>query len=132
MSRHGYSDDFDGWDLIRYRGAVTSAIRGKRGQTLLREMLAALDAMPEKRLIQHELELGGQVCALGCLGKARGLRMDLLDPEDPEQVARAFGVAESMIREIVFVNDEGAYYGHQSPEQRWANVRAWVVKQLSR
>lgn len=32
MSRCGYSDDYDQWALIRWRGAVESAIRGKRGQ----------------------------------------------------------------------------------------------------
>jgi hypothetical protein len=46
MSRSGYSDDHSEWDLIRWRGAVASAIRGKRGQAFLRELLVALDAMP--------------------------------------------------------------------------------------
>lgn len=55
MSRSGYTEDCDGWDLIRWRGAVASAIRGKRGQAFLREALAALDAMPEKQLISHDL-----------------------------------------------------------------------------
>lgn len=32
MSRSGYSEDLDMWDLIRWRGAVKSALRGKRGQ----------------------------------------------------------------------------------------------------
>lgn len=57
MSRSGYSEDWDGenWTFIRWRGAVKSALRGKRGQAFLREALAALDAMPEKRLITHDL-----------------------------------------------------------------------------
>lgn len=57
MSRSGYSEDYDGdhWDLIRWRGAVASSIRGKRGQAFLREALAALDAMPEKKLITGDL-----------------------------------------------------------------------------
>ena len=38
MSRSGYSDDLDNWDLIRWRGQVSSAIRGKRGQGFLREL----------------------------------------------------------------------------------------------
>jgi len=47
MSRSGYSDDCDDqWSLICWRGAVKSAIRGKRGQAFLKEMLAALDALP--------------------------------------------------------------------------------------
>lgn len=56
MSRHGYTDSCDdNFALIRWRGAAKSAIRGKRGQAFLRELLAALDAMPEKRLIAREL-----------------------------------------------------------------------------
>lgn len=56
MSRSGYSDDLDSWSMIRWRGAVTSATRGARGQAFFREMLAALDAMPEKKLIADDLE----------------------------------------------------------------------------
>lgn len=56
MSRSGYNDDIDNWALIKWRGQVASAIRGKRGQKMLRDLLAALDAMPEKSLIVHELE----------------------------------------------------------------------------
>ena len=55
MSRSGYSEDCDGWALVRWRGAVKSAIRGQRGQAFLRELLAALDAIPDKRLIAEEL-----------------------------------------------------------------------------
>lgn len=52
MSRSGYTDDDD--DPLatgRWRAQVRSAIRGKRGQAFLRELIAALDAMPEKALI---------------------------------------------------------------------------------
>ena len=58
MSRSGYHDDCEGWDLIR--GAVKSAIRGRRGQAFLKEMLAALDALPEKRLITEDLVIDGE------------------------------------------------------------------------
>jgi hypothetical protein len=51
MSRSGYTDDVEySWRSIMWRGRVVSAIRGKRGQALLRDLLAALDAMPDKRL----------------------------------------------------------------------------------
>jgi len=56
MSRSGYSDDCeDNWSWICWRGAVKSAIRGKRGQAFLRETLAALDALPERKLIAKDL-----------------------------------------------------------------------------
>ena len=69
MSRSGYTDDYDGWDLIRWRGAVHSAIRGRRGQAALREIIAALDALPEKWLAANSLETAdGDYCTLGALG----------------------------------------------------------------
>ena len=58
MSRHGYADDLADDDPLAYgqwRGRVASAIRGRRGQAFLREMRAALDAMPDKRLIATAL-----------------------------------------------------------------------------
>lgn len=56
MSRSGYSDDIDNWDLIKWRGQVASAIRGKRGQLFLRELLAALDALPNAHQLVQEIE----------------------------------------------------------------------------
>lgn len=130
MSRSGYTDDMDDqWALIRYRGAVRSAIRGKRGQAFLREMLAALDAMPEKRLVANELEMDGQVCAIGAVGRSRGVDMNALDPEDPEKVAEVFGVNEKLAREIVWENDEAAC-GEESPEKRFERMRGWITRNL--
>ena len=53
MSRSGYTDDCE--NLEMWRGAVRQAIRGKRGQAFLREMLLALDEMSNHRLIQDDL-----------------------------------------------------------------------------
>jgi hypothetical protein len=156
MSRSGYCDDIDDpLALGRWRAQVKSATRGRRGQKLLREMLAALDAMPEKRLIGHELEFSserieqqkakwpwidaevpegvrdGDVCALGAVGKARGLDMAVIDPEDNETVALTFDIAEPLAREIAFMNDEGSAY-LETPEQRWQRMRAWVAGEIVR
>ena len=131
MSRSGYVDDYDynDWSFIMYRGAVKSAIRGKRGQAFLRELIAALDAMPEKRLVVGELESDtGEVCAIGSVGRSRGVQMGGIDPEDYESVAHTFGIADSMAREIVYVNDEN--WKPETAEQRWERVRAWAVSQL--
>jgi hypothetical protein len=67
MSRSGYSDDFDFDNLAlgRWRAQVASAIRGARGQAFLCELVVALDALPEKKLIAHDLESNGNVCAIG-------------------------------------------------------------------
>lgn len=126
MSRSGYSDDYDDqWALIRWRGAVTSAIRGKRGQKFLREMATALDALPDKILIAEELEQDGAVCALGSVGKARGIDMAKIDPEDWDTVSAAFGIPDALAREIMWENDEGNYR-FESPAERWKRVRTWV------
>jgi hypothetical protein len=142
MSRSGYTEDSDNyWDLIRWRGAVKSAIRGRRGQSFLREMVTALDAMPEKKLIAHELEspLGGEFCALGVVGHRRGFDMlseTALDPEDTEAVAKAFGIAEALVKEIVYVNDEEYFSRSMDSEKqakgRWKHVRNWAELNIRR
>jgi len=135
MSRSGYSDYCDGWDLIRWRGAVAQAIRGKRGQAFLREMIAALDAMPEKRLIAHELQTAsGEVCAMGAVGRLRGMDMSAIDPDEPEDVSKAFGVAGAMVQEIAFLNDDFPEWmvnkGPDTDALRWKHMRDWCMKNL--
>ena len=123
MSRHGYCDDLDQKDLAMWRGRVASAIRGKRGQELLRDMRGALDAMPKKRLVRGELQTAdGGVCALGCVGARRGIDMSSLDPQENEVVASALNIAECLAREIEYENDDF----HGTDEQRWAHIRKWV------
>lgn len=119
MSRAGYSDDGDGWALILWRGAVNSAIKGARGQALLRELLAGLDAMPEKRLVAGELQADGSFCALGVVGHVRGLDLASIDTYDVESLGPKFNIAEALAREIMFINDE-----HVS-EWMWVNVEVF-------
>lgn len=131
MSRSGYIDDMDSWPLIQYRGQVASVIRGKRGQTFLLDLLKALDVLPKKELIAHELVAEtGEVCALGALGVARGLDMKGIDPEDTDKVASTFGIADQLAREIVYLNDEWGTYLHETPEQRFNRMRAWIVSKI--
>ncbi len=128
MSRSGYSDDCSGWDLIKWRGAVESAIRGKRGQYFLKDLLLSLDNLSNKRLIYGELEQDGEVCALGAVGIKRGLNMSNIDPYDREGAANIFDIAPVMIAEIMYVNDDAAgYYVEEAPERRWERIRKWVV-----
>ena len=136
MSRSGYSDDCGGWNLICWRGAVNSAIKGKRGQAFLIELCDALDAMPDKRLIAEELEADGQFCTLGVIGAKRGIDMSTLDPDCRETVAAAFDIAPALAAEIVFENDEFSQrhwfpdgtsrWGKETPEHRWKRMRDWV------
>ncbi len=129
MSRSGYSDDCENWSLICWRGAVNSAIKGKRGQAFFLELREAMDAMPEKRLVAEVLEADGQFCTIGVLGEKRGINMEALDPEDREEVAAAFGIAPALAAEIVFMNDEGSW-DSETPEQRWQRMRKWVDEQI--
>jgi hypothetical protein len=132
MSRAGYVDDCDGdnWDMIRWRGAVTSAIRGKRGQDFLREMLTALDSLPDQCLARGELQTEhGDVCALGSVGRARGLDMSGVDVEDYAAVSKLFGISEALAREIMWVNDEHCSVRAPS-KKRFATVRAWILDEI--
>lgn len=160
MSRSGYSDDYDDqWGLIRWRGAVNSAIKGKRGQAFLRELAAAMDAMPDKRLVPDKLQTDGDFCALGVVGQARGIDLDKIDTEDWEQLAREFGISEALAREIMYENDDTftdelsawievcgpmrTRYPHferhhryeyrpnpRAGEARWERMRAWVDRHI--
>lgn len=125
MSRSNYSEDGDNWALVRWRGAVKSAIRGKRGQAFLRELGEAMDDMPKKGLIAHHFETEGKYCALGVVGAKRGVDMLRIDEEDIEQTAEAFGISQALVREIEYMNDEYSYYDC-TPEKRWRVVRKWV------
>ena len=134
MSRSGYSEDYDeefnNASFLWMQG-VKNAIKGKRGQQFLRELLVALDAMPEKKLIRGDLEVDGSVCALGSVGKARGLNMQDIDTTDHRALGKMFGIARSMAQEIMFQNDDDfRYMCDETPEQRWARVRQWAVDQL--
>jgi hypothetical protein len=129
MGRSGYSDDCE--NVALWRGRVASAMRGKRGQKLLRELLAALDEMPEKRLIKDDLVRDGDVCLLGAGGRKLGIAdLDKLDPEDHDTLAARFDVAPCLIQEIEYENDEGPYCRRETPEERYTRVRKWLVEHI--
>jgi hypothetical protein len=134
MSRSGYSDDCDDTkELNLYRGRVKRAIQGKRGQKFLRELAAAMDAMPEKVLIAHELiSEDGDCCTIGVVCKARGLDVSGVDIEDGELVGKLVGIAPCMAREIEFENDEEVCWrlSTETPEQRWQRMRKWVERHI--
>ena len=133
MSRSGYSDDCSGTELTLWRGAVDSAIRGKRGQKLLRELAAAMDAMPVKELISGELQADGAYCALGVVGAARGLSMAGVNVEDRDAVAKLFNIAPALAAEVMFENDDDYGWRDQpTPAARWTRMRAWVESNIAR
>lgn len=131
MSRSGYTDDIDDqWRHIMWRGAVASALRGKRGQAFLREALVALDALPEPKLIANNLRTpSGEFCTLGAVGDARGLSTATVDPEDQDAVAGLFNIPHALACEIMWENDEAGRW-NETPEQRWQRMRAWIAGQI--
>lgn len=140
MSRSGYNDDWDEadqWEQIKWRGQVASAMYGKRGQRMLRDLIKELDAMPIKRLIDKNLQREGEVCTLGCLFRARGIDTTLIDgildynDEDVAAIngiAKCLNIAVPLAREVMYLNDEGRR--NESPEQRWERMRSWVARQI--
>jgi hypothetical protein len=129
MNRSGCVEECDD-DLAfgRWRGQVTSAIRGHRGQAFLCELAEAMDAMPIKELITDELiDEHGNCCTIGVICKARGIDVSKIDPEDPRQVGDAVGIARQLAAEIEYENDD---FVCQLPKDRWVRMRTWVEKQI--
>lgn len=128
MSRSGYSEDCDNVNL--YRGTVERAISGKRGQAFLQELAAAMDVMPEKRLIANKLIAEtGEMCTIGVVCKSRGLDVSKVDVWDADSVGSLVGIARSMAAEIEYENDESGR-SDETPEQRWTRMRNWVSENL--
>jgi hypothetical protein len=126
MSRSGYGDY---GNVALWREAVRCAINGKRGQAFLRELAAAMDAMPDKKLITEELVADdGACCTLGVVCKARGIAAKKLDEYDPENVGNALGIARAMAAEVAYENDE--HHKPETPEERWVRMRKWVADNL--
>jgi len=139
--RCGYTDDSDDDPLAhgRWRAQVQSAMRGKRGQRFFRELIAALDALPEPRLIKNDLVTEeGAFCALGALGHHKNIDVSTLDTEDYDRLGDTFDIAHQLAQETMWVNDEAwrswVPCGPQLEEsrQRWRTVRAWAVANLAK
>lgn len=137
MSRSGCSDDCDDlWGFIRWRGAVTSAIRGRKGQAFLRELLAALDELPEKQLIADSFQAGAGVCTLGAVCQQRGVAAPVSNPDDWDDFdARSFArqalsIPDALAAEIMYLNDEGGW-GNETPYRRWERMRTWIVEHIA-
>ncbi len=128
MARHGLSED-EGDDPLasgRWRGKVASATRGKRGQAFFRRLVASLEAMPEKRLIAHQLVEDGDVCAIGSVIRDTP-GIEEIDPEDYERIAGLVDISPCLVQEVEWINDEDA---PDDPERRWQRVHNWATKQL--
>lgn len=153
--RIGYSDeeDFPG-QFGLWQGNCQRSLKGKAGQAILRELEAALLALPSKRLIAESLvDTHGEVCAIGALAEFKGKITDDMighGEYDTEEVGVELGMPRLVAWKIVEMNDlvfngtdlvfyEGPYrwpgerpceYVPITPEQRYERMLAWVQKQL--
>lgn len=129
-SEREHSEEGSDWDYVRWRGAVKRAIKGKRGQAFLSDLVEALDALPEQRLTSHKLKDHNGYCAIGAVFAKRGIDPSPIDPGDHDGVASRLGISESLAREIASVNDEGGPSG-ETRRQRWARMREWALKNIA-
>lgn len=116
-----YPGEFNLWQANCER-----SLRGKHGQEELRELRAALLALPEKRLILKLLEDGeGGVCAIGAYAKHKALDLSKFDVEsDTDEVGIAGGMPALVAWKVVEMND--LQFDSVTPEQRYEKMLAWV------
>lgn len=156
--RIGYSDeeDYPG-QFGLWRGNCQRSLKGRKGQVALRELEAALLALPEKRLIAQELvDDEGSVCAIGAVARQRGRLDDHMRTRgeyDMEDVGVQLGMPRLVAWKIVEMNDvilEGfdlvfdlpgpwRWPGEQpymripiTPETRYERMLEWVQSQITR
>lgn len=136
-----YQDDygFEPWMQGQQAGALRSAIRGNRGQQFLRDLVAALNALPEPKLSAGALEdeETGCCCAFGAVRRYRGTDAVPLyfDPQekdlDPPHFVEPFNVATALAWEVVEANEGRSVSNSEAAmRQRWSSVRAWAARQL--
>lgn len=154
--RLNYSDEEDRpGQFALWNANCQRSLKGKAGQRELRELKAALLALPEKRLIHGLLtDTDGGVCAIACYAKHKGVDLSEFDPEDEsDEVGIAAGMPRLVAWKVVELNDiqldtvwevahgpiqrgHGVYKGgipfirDMTPEERYEKVLAWVQKQL--
>lgn len=136
MSRSGYHDDLDILELGRWRGRVSSASRGKRGQVFFKDLISALDAMPVKELYSHNVS-GDFLCAMGVVGEYRGVDLSKHQAEldedfgdhvsATEETGEALNIAGCLALEVA---DENDLIPLEKPHRRWCRMRLWAGSQI--
>lgn len=132
------------------------SLNGRAGQQALRELEAALLALPEKRLIKDSLvDDDGGVCAIACYAKYKGVDPLKFDPEDEsDEVGVVSGMPRLVAWKVVELNDiildtvwdvaegpiqrgYGTYKGgiplirDMTPEERYERILAWVREHVN-
>lgn len=155
MSRFsGCEYDGEGPSPALWEQAVKNALRGRRGQGVLRELRAALLALSRPRLIEGAVVREGEVCAMGALaahrlaagpltltsyfggtfGSLREIEAKFsawLDNDSgTTDFGQAMGLTMALSWAIAWENDEGTWQSNETPEERFRRVLAWVERHI--
>jgi hypothetical protein len=135
-----------------FQRSVENAIKGTRGQTLLREIEEALLMLPDKRLLSYTVCEDGKVCTLGAVAILRAMKqgktfgmaaMELEDAavkrgqgHDDEGKDRTFRFLKKLLDvkgclawTLVYENDEHSDSGRT---RRYDYMLKWVQDRIIR
>jgi hypothetical protein len=118
-----------------WRGAVTKAIKGKRGQAFLLKLKESLEALPQKRLAKNLVCKDGEVCAIGSLVARQGGDISRFEKYIDhgvvdEKLSDHFDVAPALVKEVMFENDQDFGWTNDNPEQRYIRMLNWVNENI--
>jgi hypothetical protein len=138
--RFNYSEDEDfPGQFELWQANCQRSLSGKIGQAALRDLLAALLALPSKRLIANELDDGENVCAIGALARYKGLPARTVEDADTQDVGIECGMPRLVAWKVVELNDVEFDYKwaegkriEYTPEERYSAVLKWVQGALGR
>ena len=143
-------EDYNNQALL-WEANLERSLKGRKGQAALRELEAALLALPDKRLIANQtVDDGGSVCAIAALAQHRGYKGDLSLPKEPDydkddfeywdeyeyqeaveaamlKIAADLGVPRMVASAIIYENDD-TYIS--TPEQRYTKMLRWTQRHL--
>lgn len=149
-------EDFNNQAFL-WEANLERSLKGRKGQSALRELEAALLALPDKRLIANDtVSADGSVCAIAALAKHRGYQGDMTLPKQPDwnsdadkdspywddyeyeeavegamvKIATDLGVPPMVAKAIIYENDNDDYRPDPTPEKRYARVLSWVQRKI--
>lgn len=139
-----FPSDFAAWSF--FEANRDRAIKGVRGQRILRELESVLLEMPDKRLYEGVLAAKtGEVCAIGAYAKAKGVlhedeMLECLEDGDGDygeyektiEVGRRCGMVGVLAAAVAMENDQELSPRHDTPEHRYWHVLGWVQHQIKR
>ncbi len=138
--RINYSEDEDyPGQFGLWQGNCQRSLSGRKGQESLRELEAALLALPSKRLISGVLEENGDVCAIGALVRHKNIKPEADPEEEMEDIGVECGMPRLVAWKVVEMNDvdltskwsvDGNKIIIYTPEERYTEMLKWVQAQL--